>query len=171
MTPISRRPLLITALFCRHRRCRWPTQAEWPSIQPSKGLPSGIARKFLNGLRNPGARHHRTVASPPLPRPRAAELPGQSVELNKAAPVAPTLDPPTGVEPGKVLGGRPPKSNQTPDANKTPAESAAIDLAKASAEAAAPVEPDEAPPAEIKRDRNFLLQYPIKRRKQRRLFP
>jgi hypothetical protein len=125
-----------------------PTQAEWPSIQPSKGPPSGIAQKFLNGLRNPGAQHHRTVSSPPLPRPRATELPRQSVELNKAAPVAPTLDPPTGVEHGKVLGGGPPKSDQTPDANRAPAESAAIDLAKASAETAAPVEPDGAPPAE-----------------------
>src|SRR5262249_22912419 len=105
-------------------------------------------QKFLNGLRNPGAQHHRTVSSPPLPRPRPAELARQSVELNKATPAAPTSDTPTGVEPGKVLEGGPPKSDQTPDANKTPAESAAIDSAKASAEVAAPVEPDEAPPAE-----------------------
>jgi hypothetical protein len=66
----------------------------------------------------------------------AAELARQSVELNKAAPEAPTSYTPTGVEPGKVLEGGPPKSDQTPDANRTPAESAISNKAE---EAAAPV--------------------------------
>ncbi len=124
-----------------------PTHAEWPSIQPPKGPSSGIAQKFLNGLRNPGAHHNRNVSLPPMPRPRPAELSRESVELNKAAPEAPTSDATTGVELGRVPEGGPPKSDQTPDANRPPAESAAIYSAKASAEAAAPIEADEAPPA------------------------
>ena len=106
-----------------------PTYAEWPSIQAPKA----------------GAHHRRTMSSPRLPRPRPAELPRD--ELNKAAPkVAPA---PTPVEASKVPEGGPaPKSDQTPDANRTPADSATINSAKASAEAAAPIEADEAPAAE-----------------------
>ena len=108
-----------------------PTYAEWPSIQAPKA----------------GAHHRRTMSSPRLPRPRPAELPRESVELNKAAPeVAPA---PTPVEASKVPEGGPaPKSDQTPDANRTPADSATINSAKASAEVAVPVEADKAPAAE-----------------------
>ncbi len=127
-----------------------PIHAEWPSIQPPAGPSSGIAQKFLNGLRNPGA-HHRTVELPRLPRPRPAELPRESVELNKAASeVAPAFEAPTSIEASKVPEGGPaPKSDQTPDANSTPAESAAIGSAKVSAEAAAPLEADDSSAAEI----------------------
>jgi len=127
-----------------------PTHAEWPSIQPPAGPSSGIAQKFLNGLRNSGAHHHRTVSSPPLPRPRPAELPRESAELNKAAPeVVPASEAPRPVEAKKVPeGGLARKSDQTPDANRTPADSAAINSPKA-AEVAAPVEADEAPAAEL----------------------
>ncbi len=130
-----------------------PIHAEWPSIQPPAGPSSGIAEKFLNGLRNPGAHHHRTVALPPLPRPRPAELPRESVELNKAASeIAPTSQAPTPIEAGKVPGpegGPAPKSDQTRDANSTPAKSAAIGSAKVSAEAATPLEADDSSAAEI----------------------
>jgi hypothetical protein len=122
-----------------------PTHAEWPSIQPRKGPSSRAAQ---SGLHNPGAHHHRTVSSLPLPRPRPAEL---SVELNKAASeVAPPSQAPALVEDSKVPAAGPaPKSDQTPDANRTPAESAAIGSATAPAEAAAPVEAPVAEPAPV----------------------
>ncbi len=128
-----------------------PIHAEWPSIQPPAGPSSGIAEKFLNRLRNPGAHHHRTVALPPLPRPRPAELPRESVELNKAASeIAPTSRAPTPIEASKAPEGGPaPKSDQTRIVNSTPAESAAIGSAKLSAEAAAPLEADDSSAAEI----------------------
>jgi hypothetical protein len=126
-----------------------PTHAEWPSIQPPAGPSSGIAQKLLNALRNPGAHHHRTVSLPPLPRPRPADLPRESVELNKAAPeVAPTSEAPKPVQASKLPEGGPAPKSETLDADRTPAESAAIHSAKASAEATAPVEADEAPAAE-----------------------
>jgi hypothetical protein len=122
-----------------------PTHAEWPSIQPRKG-PS--TRTAQSGLRKPGAHHRLTLLSPPLPRPRPAEL---SVELNKAASeVAPPSQAPALVEDSKVPEAGPaPTSDQTPDANRTPAESAAIDSAMAPAEAAAPVEAPVAEPAPL----------------------
>jgi hypothetical protein len=67
-----------------------PIHAEWPSIQAPQAPSSGVWQKFLNGLRKPGAQHHRTVSSPPLPRPRPPELVGEAAKLNVAAPkVAP----------------------------------------------------------------------------------
>jgi hypothetical protein len=132
-----------------------PTHAEWPSIWPSIQPPhapsSGIAQKFLNGLRNLGAHNHRTVSSPPLPRPRPPELPRESVELNKAAPeVAPASEAPIPVEASEAHEGGPaPMSNQRPDASRTPAESAAINSAKPPAEVTAPVETNEPPAAEL----------------------
>jgi hypothetical protein len=123
-----------------------PTHAEWPSIQAPKGPSSRIGQKFINGLRSPGA-HRRTVSSPPLPRPRPAELPRESVELNKAAPeVAPASDAPTAVKASKEPEGNAPMPTQTPDANRT--QSGAIGSAKAPSEAPAPVEADEASAAE-----------------------
>src|SRR5262245_66155088 len=140
----------VASLVCSVAMPACPTHAECPSIQPPAGPSSGIAQKFLNGLRNSGAHHHRTVSSPPLPRPRPAELPRESAELNKAAPeVVPASEAPRPVEAKKVPEGGPArKSDQTPDANRTPADSAAINSHKA-AEAAAPVEADEAPAAEL----------------------
>jgi len=122
-----------------------PTHAEWPSIQLRKGPSSGTAQKY-HGLRNPGAHDHRTVSSPPLPRPRPPEL---SVELNKDAPeVAPASEAPAPVEASKVPDGDAPMATQTPDANRTPADSAAIGSANAPIEAAPPIEVDEAPTVE-----------------------
>ena len=147
------KPLCAVIFVCFLLLPAAPIHAEWPSIQPPQAPSSGIAQKFLNGLRNPGAHHHRTESSPPLPRPRPPELPRESVELNKAAPeVAPASKSnrhpvaPTSVEASKVPEGGPAAmSNQTPDANRTPAESAPTDSAKAPAEVAAPVEANEAP--------------------------
>ena len=87
------KPLCAVIFVCFLLLPAAPIHAEWPSIQPPQAPSSGIAQKFLNGLRNPGAHHHRTESSPPLPRPRPPELPRESVELNKAAPeVAPASE-------------------------------------------------------------------------------
>jgi hypothetical protein len=136
-----------------------PTHAEWPSIQPRKGLSSRTAQ---SGLHNPGAHHHRTVSSLPLPRPRPVEL---SVEVNKAASeVAPPSQAPALVEDNKVPeAGTAPKSDQTPDANRMPAESAAIGSANAPIEAAPPIEADEAPavePAPVSGSNNETSELP-----------
>ena len=85
------KPLGAVAIFvCFVLSSAAPIHAEWPSIQAPQAPSSGGWQKFLNGLRKPGAQHHRTVSSPPLPRPRPPELAGEAAKLNVAAPkVAP----------------------------------------------------------------------------------
>jgi hypothetical protein len=84
------KPLGAVAIFvCFVLSSAAPIHAEWPSIQAPQAPSSGAWQKFLNGLRKPGAQHHRTVSSPPLPRPRPPELVGEAAKLNVAAKVAP----------------------------------------------------------------------------------
>jgi hypothetical protein len=113
------KPLVAVAFFvCFVFSSVAPIHAEWPSIQAPQQS-SGVMQKFLNGLRKPGAQHHRTASSPPLPRPRPAELPREATKLNEpASEVAPA------------------------------SESAPIDPANALTEAIAPVEAHE-PAAEL----------------------
>ena len=115
------KPLGAVAIFvCFVLSSAAPIHAEWPSIQAPQAPSSGVMQKFINGLRKPGAQHHRTVSSPPLPRPRPPELVGEAAKLNVAAPeVAPA------------------------------SESAPIDPANALTEAIAPVEANEVPAAEL----------------------
>lgn len=132
------------------------SHAEWPSIQAPEAKSSGIVKMFIDGLRKPHVQHHRSVSSPPLPRPRPSELPRETAELNKAAPeLAPSSElnghpaAPTSAEASKVLEGGPaPTSSQTSGANRKPAEAALSDLANAPAEVAASVEANDAPAAE-----------------------
>jgi hypothetical protein len=114
-----------------------PVHAEWPSIQARGGPPSGIVHRVFNGLRKPGAQHHRTVASTPLPRPRPPELPREAAGSNRTAPEGAPLS----AEARKVLEGGPaPTSNQNLGANRTPAESAP-EVAPASDSNTPPVAP------------------------------
>jgi hypothetical protein len=111
-----------------------PAQEPQPPTPPAPPF-SGIARNvvtWLHHVTGTGTHHHRIASSPPLPRPRPAqltkapELPAAAVEPNEAPPAA------SAVEPIKI----------------SPAPASTIEQDKAPAELpAAAVEPNEAPPA------------------------
>jgi hypothetical protein len=123
-----------------------PAQGPQPSTPPGEPPPfSGIARNVVtwwHHVTHTGTHRHRIASSPPLPRPRPAqlakapELPATAVEPNEAHPVS------TAVEPNRISPAPVPKVEQDKAPREPPA--AAVEPSKAQPAASA-VEPNMIP--------------------------
>jgi hypothetical protein len=142
------------------------------SATPPKARPSdsSIAHNVITWFHHvigSGAHRHRIVSSPPLPRPRPAELPAAAVEQNKTPAVEPNEAQPAAaaVEPNTM--------SPAPSSLVEPDKAAAVDLNEAQPAASA-VEPNKTSPAPdttvepakpptLSRMRRNLRQVPLSR--------
>ena len=137
-------------------------QGPQPPARPKERPPvSSIARNVITGFHHvtgTGAHRHRIVSSPPLPRPRPAqltktpaELPAAAVEQNKTPAVEPNEAQPAAaaVEPNKMSSAPDttvePDKPPTVELNEVQPAAAAAEPNKISPAPAPTVEPDKAP--------------------------
>jgi hypothetical protein len=129
---------------------------------PPKARPpdSSIVRNaitWFHHVTGTGAHRHRVVSSPPLPRPRPAqltttptELPAAAVEQNKTPAVEPNVAQPTAaaVEPDK-MSPAPASSVEAVELNESQPAATAVELNKMSAAPDTTVEPDKLPTVQL----------------------
>jgi hypothetical protein len=150
--------------------------AQGPQPSTPAGAPppfSGIARNvvtWLHHVTRTGTHRHRIASSPPLPRPRPAqltkapELPATAVEPNEAQPVSAAVEPNPAaapkVEPDKAPT-EPPAASVEPNVRSTGRANTAAEPDRPPGDLPAPaVEPNEAQPAASAVEPNMISSTP-----------